>query len=156
MKYAKSSLFCLVLTLVAGTAQVRAAHATLAFISNEKGNSVSVVDLDKMAVVKTIPTGQRPRGIEFSRDGKFVYVALGDDDLVQVIDAAQLEVIGDLPSGADPEQIALDPAGKFIYVANENDAMVTVLDLGTGKASGEIKVGRHGGQSGFKNSCLHL
>ena len=42
------------------------ASAFLAFVSNEKGNSISVVDTDKMDTVATIPTGQRPRGI--SRD----------------------------------------------------------------------------------------
>ncbi len=46
------------------------AHAFLAYVSNEKGNSISVVDTDKMETVATIPTGQRPRGIEVSRDGK--------------------------------------------------------------------------------------
>src|SRR6202453_4015160 len=62
------------------------ASAFLAFVSNEKGNSISVVDTDKMETVATIPTGQRPRGIALSRDGKFVFVALGDDDTIQIFD----------------------------------------------------------------------
>src|ERR1700727_3468575 len=77
------------------------AFAFLAYISNEKGNSVSVIDTDKMETIATIKTGQRPRGIEVSRDGKSVYVALGDDDIIQVIDAKTLTVGGDLPSGPD-------------------------------------------------------
>src|SRR5271170_4988655 len=48
------------------------ASAFLAFVSNEKGNSISVVDTDKMETVATIPTGQRPRGIAVSKDGKSV------------------------------------------------------------------------------------
>jgi len=40
------------------------AFAFLAYISNEKGNSISVIDTDKMETVATIKTGQRPRGIE--------------------------------------------------------------------------------------------
>src|SRR5262245_41894305 len=56
------------------------AFAFLAYVSNEKGNSISVVDTDKMETIATIPTGQRPRGIEVSRDGKYLFVALGDDD----------------------------------------------------------------------------
>src|ERR1035441_4319128 len=105
------------------------ALAFLAYISNEKGNSVSVIDTDKMEVVATVKTGQRPRGIEVSRDGKSVFVALGDDVIIQVIDTKSLTVVGELPSGPDPEQFVLDPAGKLLYVANENDAMVTVIDL---------------------------
>ena len=56
------------------------ALAFRAYVSNEKGNTVSVIDTDKMEVIATVKTGQRPRGIEVSRDGKFVYVAVGDDD----------------------------------------------------------------------------
>src|SRR5450756_3243783 len=108
------------------------AHPALAYrayISNEKVNSVSVIDTDKMETIATVKTGQRPRGIEVSHDGKSVYVAVGDDDLIQVIDTKTLNVVSDLPSGPDPEQFILDPAGKLLYVANENDAMVTVLDV---------------------------
>ena len=48
------------------------AAAFIAYVSNEKSNTVSVIDTDKWAVTKTIKVGQRPRGIEFTRDGKFV------------------------------------------------------------------------------------
>src|SRR6204780_1158605 len=75
------------------------AFAFRAYVTNEKGNSVSVIDTDKMEVIATVKTGQRPRGIEVSRDGKFVYVAIGDDDTVQIIDTKSLNVVGELPSG---------------------------------------------------------
>ena len=89
---------------------VNPAFAFLGYVSNEKGNSISVVDTDKMETVATIKTGQRPRGIEVSRDGKFVYVALGDDDTIQIFDTKTRNNVGELPSGADPEQFTLDPA----------------------------------------------
>ena len=117
------------------------ASAFLAFVSNEKGNSISVVDTDKMETVATIPTGQRPRGIAVSKDGKSVFVALGDDDTIQIFDTKTYQNIGELPSGPDPEQFALDPAGKRLYVANENDAMVTIIDVDKRLALGQISVG---------------
>ncbi|MGA9549847.1 MAG: beta-propeller fold lactonase family protein, partial [Rhodomicrobium sp.] len=75
-----------------------AAFAAEAYISNEKSNTVSVLDTDKMEVTKTIKVGQRPRGIVMSKDGKFVAVAVGDDDTIQTIDTASKEVTGTLPS----------------------------------------------------------
>ena len=66
------------------------ALAFRAYVSNEKGNSVSVIDTDKMEVIATVKTGQRPRGIEVSRDGKSIFVALGDDDIIQVFDTKTL------------------------------------------------------------------
>ena len=101
------------LSLLGLSLSAGSASAFLAYVSNEKGNSISVIDTDKMEATATIKTGQRPRGIEVSRDGKLVYVAVGDDDLIQVFDAKSLKSAGELPSGPDPEQFTLDPAGEF-------------------------------------------
>ena len=39
------------------------AQAYKVYISNEKGNSISVIDSETQAVVATAPVGRRPRGI---------------------------------------------------------------------------------------------
>src|SRR5437879_13840789 len=79
------------------------AGAFTAYVSNEKSNTISVIDTDKFTVVKTIKVGQRPRGIELTKDGKFILVAVGDDDTIQMIDTGSLEVRATLPSGPDPD-----------------------------------------------------
>src|SRR5690242_8190746 len=70
------------LSLVFGLALVLVfavpANAYLAYVSNEKGNTVSVIDTEKMQVVKTIKVGQRPRGIGITKDGKYILVCVGD------------------------------------------------------------------------------
>ena len=38
------------------------AIANMAYITNEKDNTVSVLDIKKKKVVKTVEVGQRPRG----------------------------------------------------------------------------------------------
>src|SRR3989442_906667 len=43
------------------------AGAFTAYVSNEKGNSISIIDTDKMEVTKTVPVGHRPRGIALSQ-----------------------------------------------------------------------------------------
>jgi YVTN family beta-propeller protein len=40
------------------------------FVSNEKDNTVTVVDANSLQVIKTIPVGARPRGMLLSKDGK--------------------------------------------------------------------------------------
>ncbi len=74
------------------------ARAFTAYVSNEKSNTVTVIDTDKLAVVATIKVGQRPRGIDLSKDGKFILVAVGDDDAIQMIDINTHEVVAILPS----------------------------------------------------------
>src|SRR6185436_11214062 len=120
---------CLLSGMAVWLAAATPASAYIAYVSNEKGNTVSVIDTDKWAVINTIKVGQRPRGIEFTRDGKSVMVAVGDDDTIQVIDAKTQQIVDTLPSGPDPELFTQDAAGKTLYVANENDNTVTIIDL---------------------------
>ena len=90
---------------------------------------------------RTIKVGQRPRGIEFTKNGKFVLVAVGDDDKIEVIDVVTQQVVDSLPSGPDPELFTQDAAGKILYVANENDNTVTIIDLETQTRMGDVQVG---------------
>ena len=63
-----------------------AAMAYTAFVTNEKDNSVSVIDTEKLEVIKTFPVGQRPRGVILSNDGKWLIVCTSDDNIIQVYD----------------------------------------------------------------------
>ena len=62
------------------------AQAETVYVSNEKDNSVSVIDGESLKVTSTIKTGRRPRGIVLSEDMSKLYVCIGDDNRVDVID----------------------------------------------------------------------
>src|SRR5580700_10140845 len=104
------------------------ASAYTAYVSNEKGNTISVIDTATRKVIDTIKVGQRPRGIALTKDQKYVLVAVGDDDTIQMIDTRINKLAGTLPSGPDPELFIEDPDGKRLYVANEDDNTVTIID----------------------------
>ena len=138
---ALDATYCLLFATIVWLAATAPAFAFIAYVSNEKSNTVSVIDTDKWAVTKTIKVGQRPRGIEFTRDGKFVLVAVGDDDTIEMIDTATQQVVDKLPSGPDPELFVQDAAGKILYVANENDNTVTIIDIEKRARVGDVQVG---------------
>jgi len=117
------------------------ASAFMAYVSNEKSNTVSVIDTSRWEVMRTIKVGQRPRGIEVTRDQKYVLVAVGDDDTIQIIDTKTNEIVGTLPSGPDPELFVQDLTGKTLYVANENDNTVSVIDMEKRERIAELPVG---------------
>ena len=117
------------------------AQAEKVFISNEKGNTVTVLDSETLEVTDTIDVGQRPRGITLAEDGKHLLVAVGDDDTVEVYDTDTHEFLHTLPSGPDPELFVLHPSGNPLYIANEDDNLVTVVDLETRQPLAEIPVG---------------
>ncbi len=117
------------------------ALADRAFISNEKDNTVSVIDTDAGKVIQTIKVGQRPRGIILAKDGKWLLVAASDDNRIEVYDTGTYEFVKNLSSGEDPELFALHPDGQHLYIANEDDNLVTVVNIDTNKIISEIPVG---------------
>ena len=134
--------------LIAGWAA--AASAQTVFVSNEKDNTLSVIDAKSLEVVRTIDVGKRPRGITLGPDFKTLYVCASDDNRVEMFDTATLRKVGELPSGIDPEQFFLHPDGHHLYIANENDNVVTVVDTATRHVVAQVDVGvepeGHGGQ----------
>jgi PQQ-dependent catabolism-associated beta-propeller protein len=129
----------LVIAALAGTSAPTAAHEV--YVSNEKDNTVSVIDTLTLGVVRTFPVGKRPRGITFSRDGAQFFVCASDSNAVQVYAADGDRHLYDLPSGEDPEQFALTPDGATLYIANEDNAVTTIVDLATRQVVKQVSVG---------------
>ena len=75
------------------------AFAYKIFVSNEKGNDVTVLSSENFEVTDTFPVGQRPRGIAVSPDGTRLYVCTSDDDTIKEFDTKTYEFIRTLPSG---------------------------------------------------------
>ena len=123
------------------TALPLAAGAGEIWVTNEKDDTISVIDIDKLEVVRTIKTGERPRGITFSSDHSRVYICASDSDTVQVMDPATGQVLHDLPSGEDPEQFVLSPDDRHLWIANEDNAVTTVVDVETRQVVAQIDVG---------------
>lgn len=118
-----------------------AAFAEMAYVSNEKDDTISIIDLDTMEVTETLEVGERPRGILFSKDYSKLYICASDSDTVQVMDLATKQIIKELPSGEDPEQFALHPNDRHLYISNEDDALVTIVDTETSEVLAQIDVG---------------
>ena len=138
------------------------ARAARAYVSNEDGHSVSVLDASNGKLIATVPIGKRPRGLKLSRDGSRLYVAvsgvpkcpptvpdaqcakmkrdLGADGIA-ILDTRRLKLVGLLRAGSDPEQFDLGRDGRRLYVSNEDAASVSVVDIPTEKVVTRIAVG---------------
>jgi YVTN family beta-propeller protein len=150
----------LLLALLLLSTQVPAADR--AYVSNEDGETVTVLDTRDGSVVATIAVGKRPRGLKLSRDGSVLYVAVSglpkcppsvpdaecaklkhdlQADGIAMIDTRTLKLRGLLKSGSDPEQFDVSRDGKRLFVSNEDSARATVLDTGTAAIVGTIPTG---------------
>lgn len=83
-----------------------AAHA---FVANQGSNELSIVDLDAMASVATIPIPGAPAGIAVSGDGRRAYVTSPDAKQLTVVDAERRAIVRQIAIGGGPRA-----SGAFI------------------------------------------
>lgn len=136
--------------------------AARVYVSNEDGESVSVLDAGTGNTLATIPVGKRPRGIKLSHDGAHLYVAVSglpkcppsvpdaqcaklkhdlQADGIAVIDTHSLRLTRLLKAGSDPEQFDLSKDGKRLFIANEDASTLSVLNVATGALETTVPVG---------------
>lgn len=107
------------LAIVAGlviAAQVEA--AVFAYVPNQSGASVAVVDVGNGAVITTVPVGVAPIGVAVAPGGRFVYVAQHNSDAVAVISTNTNTVQAQISTGSKPVGVAVSPDGTRLYVTN--------------------------------------
>jgi YVTN family beta-propeller protein len=101
--------------------------------------AISVVDLDRNVQTKVIEVGLHPSGMVLSPDGKKLYVACANSDIISVIDTDSDQVIdrisvhmhNDLPFGSGPCDLTISPDGKYLYAANGTENAICVIQTGT-------------------------
>ena len=139
MKFAGATV-CLacVWAAIPGCAPASAAEA---FITDQTGDEVSVLDLGLMQIVARIPVLGKPAGIAMARDGRAAYVTSTEGKYVSVIDTASRKVVAKIAIPNTPLGIAADPAGRFIYVAGFYQPRLYKIDLATGAIAATVEVG---------------
>jgi len=96
---------------------------------------ISMIDLDKMAVVTTIDTGRWPNYAVFSKAGDRLYVSNAGANTITEIDARHWKTMRTINVGKEPEHIVLGIHDRMLYSANKGDGSASAIDL----ASGEVK-----------------
>jgi YVTN family beta-propeller protein len=76
--------------------------APLAYVTDLRSNTVSVIDTATNTVVATVPVGESPRDVGITPDGTHAYVANGFSNTVSVIDTATNTVVATVPVDSAP------------------------------------------------------
>lgn len=116
------------------------ASAETIFVSDESSDCVTAIDGATLKPIECIHVGRRPRGLVASRDGKKLYVAVGDGNRIAIIDTASRKVSRSFPT-PDPETFALSPDESRIFIANENDSEMSEIRIADGKVLREVPTG---------------
>jgi DNA-binding beta-propeller fold protein YncE len=98
------------------------------YISNGRGNSVSVFDLKTHKVLEEVPSsGQNPDAIMYDAFSGRVFTFNGRTANATAIDAATNKVVGTVDIGGKPEFAVTDGTG-MIFVNNEDKSEVVAFD----------------------------
>ena len=105
----------------------------LGFTSNGKANSVTVFDLDTLAVKAEVKlAGKNPDAILYEPSVHRLYVFNGGSANVEVIDASSLKLIETVKATGRPEFAVTDGHAK-VYFNIEDRAEINVIDAATNK-----------------------
>jgi YVTN family beta-propeller protein len=138
-----SALLLISVITVAELGTATAQPQTVAYVTNNGSNSVSVIDIVTNTVIATIPVGVNPAGVAISPDGTRAYVANSSflHNTVSVIDIVTNTVIATIPVGQVPAGIAVAPDGGRTYVTNVYPNTVSIIDTATNTLVSTIPVG---------------
>ena len=119
---------------------------------------ITVVDMQKNAVVKTIKTGRVPNYILITDDGEKAYVSNSGDNNLSEIDMADWMITRTLESGPSPEHLVFSGDQKTIFVANPRAGQVSAVSVKTGKVKNVFDVGKsvHGLDVGDDGETLFV
>ncbi|WP_020607317.1 bifunctional YncE family protein/alkaline phosphatase family protein [Spirosoma spitsbergense] len=122
------------------------------FVSIWGGAKVVLINTNTQAITAEIATNKNPNDLLLTRDGKYLFVANGNDNTVALIDVAKRQVVETLtsslfpnaPVGTTPNGLALSDDENTLYIANADNNCLAVFDVarkGHSQSSGFIPTG---------------
>lgn len=145
---------CLIPLLLVGLAgchhsgfpDVEAGYRENAYIANAGSNTVTVLDLVGIRLVRNIPVAANPVALALSPSRDEVYLLSADPadhpGLFSILSTESNSVTATIPLPRGPAALSIDHLGHRAYVANYLANSVTVVDLDTRKAIATLPTGK--------------
>lgn len=119
----------------------------LAFVTNERDGTITVIDTGADRVYSTIKVGGRLRGIRLNPDRTRVWVAIsyptnesqGEDKIAEL--DLKGNVIAKYEAGTDPENFVVNDHATRLYIANEDAGTASITDVKTNRVIATMPVG---------------
>jgi len=114
-------------------------------VTNETGNSVTVVDARSFKVLATVPVGKRPRDVAFTPDSATIYISGEFDSSIYraaMPRGTHVERLLQLRKDDRPMGVLLDTLHKRLYVSTGRGGTIAVAGLESGELLKEIPVGK--------------
>ncbi len=159
MRFGKLAL-CLAAALIMGTAEAApVVQATLtmgngtaglgidvatrkAFVSNYADGTLTVVNVDTLAVLGTVPAGTHPRRLIVNSASNLVYVVNDSaPGSVTVVETGTYGIVATIPVGNNPRTLDADFGARELYVTNHTGNTVSIISTQTHTVLATVPVG---------------
>ncbi len=130
---------------VAGSHDGKWAVVTNYGVRGAPGNTLTLIDVSRAAVARTIDLGhyQRPHGARFLPGDTLLAVTSEVSGAILIVDLRRDEVVRTLPThGRTSHMLAMSAAGDRMFTANISDGSVSVIDPRDTSAVRTIPVAR--------------
>jgi YVTN family beta-propeller protein len=104
--------------------------------------ALTVVDLGKRTVARSIPLEKTPRDAEFSYDGKTFYFTEAGVSAVQALDPASDRIVAEIPTGVSPHFVDVFENQPLGMVVVQGPGEVLLFDPATKKPVRSFPVGK--------------
>ena len=118
-------------------------EGTVAFTANIGSNTLSAVDLKNYSIQYHIDVPERPEGIVFSPNGKYLYCVCREAAVVALVDIKAAKMISTISTGKGPVRIVISPDGKQICFPLFHSASVQFADTSKKRVTDTLNIGLH-------------
>lgn len=139
----------------------RPAAASELWVTNTKGESISIIDTTRLEVIGTIPLGRgKPNRIAFHPDGRQAWVVYDKSHDLGVVDADARQLLRRVRIGGNPYNLAFSPDGRVLCVldwaSEASTDEVIVHNLATGRVAARVAVSTWPAHALFSRDGLRL
>jgi YVTN family beta-propeller protein len=98
------------------------------FVASPAAGTVTVLDVAKLAAVRTVPVGPRPVSLAYSAASGRVYVAEAERGEIVMLDAESFEIVGRLAADPGFGPLRVAPGGRFAFAIHRQANRLYVID----------------------------
>ena len=124
------------------------AQGKRAFTTNISAKSVSVLDLTRDTLIRTIDIGQRIEGIAVNPDASEVWLGVNDGKIVLVYNPSNGEKVATIDGFGMAYRMSVTPDGKYAVVSDPGAERVMIVDAKAHKILHTLEMANLPGTSG--------
>ncbi len=117
-------------------------HGKLLYVPNAKATTISIVDVAKRKVIRTLPGGKSIMAFVPTPDWSHAWATAPAEDRIFKLDLKRRVKVADVAIPGEPHGMALSPDGNLLFIVQRKLNQVVMMDTNTNKIIATRKVGK--------------